>query len=84
MFNNLKNIFIGVLSAVLVIAVDLSRRTLRVVKQNLAWAFGYNAVLIPVAAGLLYPLWGVLLSPILAGAALAFSSVSRKSATGSQ
>jgi len=49
---------------------------LAVVKQNLAWAFGYNAVLIPVAAGLLYPLWGVLLSPILAGAAMAFSSVS--------
>jgi len=59
-----------------VIAVDLSRRTIRIVKQNLAWAFGYNVVLIPVAAGLLYPLWGVLLSPILAGAAMAFSSVS--------
>ena len=40
------------------------------------WAFGYNVVLIPVAAGVLYPLWGVLLSPILAGAAMAFSSVS--------
>jgi len=59
-----------------VIAVDLSRRTIRIVQQNLIWAFGYNAVLIPVAAGLLYPLWGVLLSPILAGAAMAFSSVS--------
>ncbi|HEX2437974.1 MAG TPA: heavy metal translocating P-type ATPase [Methylomirabilota bacterium] len=59
-----------------VAALDLSARTIRVVKQNLAWAFGYNAVLIPVAAGLLYPLWGVLLSPILAGAAMAFSSVS--------
>jgi Cu+-exporting ATPase len=59
-----------------VIAVDLSRRTLGIVKQNLAWAFGYNVVLIPVAAGLLYPLWGVLLSPILAGAAMALSSVS--------
>src|SRR5215470_13963256 len=57
-------------------AVDLSRRTIRIVKQNLVWAFGYNVVLIPVAAGLLYPLWGVLLSPILAGAAMAFSSVS--------
>jgi Cu+-exporting ATPase len=57
-------------------AVDLSRRTIRIVKENLAWAFGYNVVLIPVAAGLLYPLWGVLLSPILAGAAMAFSSVS--------
>jgi Cu+-exporting ATPase len=59
-----------------VAAVDLSRRTIRIVKENLVWAFGYNVVLIPVAAGLLYPLWGVLLSPILAGAAMALSSVS--------
>ncbi len=59
-----------------VAALDLSRCTIRVIKQNLAWAFGYNLVLIPVAAGVLYPLWGVLLSPILAGAAMAFSSVS--------
>ena len=59
-----------------VAAVDLSRATIRVVKQNLAWAFGYNVLLIPVAAGVLYPLWGTLLSPILAGAAMAFSSVS--------
>ena len=59
-----------------VAAIELSRRTIRVIKQNLVWAFGYNAVLIPVAAGVLYPLWGVLLSPILAGAAMAFSSVS--------
>jgi P-type Cu+ transporter len=57
-------------------ALDLSRRTISVIKQNLVWAFGYNVVLIPVAAGVLYPLWGVLLSPILAGAAMAFSSVS--------
>jgi Cu+-exporting ATPase len=57
-------------------AVELSRRTIRIVKENLVWAFGYNVVLIPVAAGLLYPVWGVLLSPILAGAAMAFSSVS--------
>src|SRR5206468_10407295 len=56
--------------------VDLSRRTIRVIKENLVWAFGYNVVLIPVAAGALYPIWGVLLSPILAGAAMAFSSVS--------
>jgi Cu+-exporting ATPase len=54
----------------------LSGATIRIVKQNLFWAFGYNVVLIPVAAGLLYPLWGILLSPILAGAAMAFSSVS--------
>ena len=59
-----------------VAAVDLARRTIRVIKQNLIWAFGYNIVLIPVAAGALYPFWGVLLSPILAGAAMAFSSVS--------
>jgi Cu+-exporting ATPase len=59
-----------------VAAVDLARRTISVIKQNLVWAFGYNVVLIPVAAGVLYPLWGVLLSPILAGAAMAFSSVS--------
>ena len=59
-----------------VAAVDLARRTIRIVQENLVWAFGYNVVLIPVAAGLLYPLWGVLLSPILAGAAMAFSSVS--------
>ena len=57
-------------------AVELSRRTIGIVKQNLVWAFGYNAILIPVAAGVLYPVWGVLLSPILAGAAMAFSSVS--------
>jgi Cu+-exporting ATPase len=57
-------------------AVELSRQTIRIIRENLAWAFGYNVVLIPVAAGLLYPLWGLLLSPILAGAAMAFSSVS--------
>jgi P-type E1-E2 ATPase len=57
-------------------AHGLSRATIRIVKQNLVWAFGYNVVLIPVAAGLLYPLWGVVLSPILAGAAMALSSVS--------
>jgi P-type Cu+ transporter len=59
-----------------VAAVDLSRRTIRIIKENLVWAFGYNIVLIPVAAGALYPIWGVMLSPILAGAAMAFSSVS--------
>jgi Cu+-exporting ATPase len=57
-------------------AVELSRRTMRVVKQNLGWAFGYNLVLVPVAAGMLYPIWGVQLSPILAGLAMALSSVS--------
>jgi soluble P-type ATPase len=59
-------------------ALDLSRATLRVVRQNLGWAFGYNLVLLPVAAGVLYPLLGAagLLSPIYAGAAMALSSVS--------
>ena len=59
-----------------VTAVELSRRTIRIIKENLGWAFGYNIVLVPVAAGALYPLWGVLLSPILAGLAMALSSVS--------
>jgi Cu+-exporting ATPase len=59
-----------------VTAIQLSRRTIRIIKENLAWAFGYNVILIPVAAGVLYPIRGILLSPILAGAAMAFSSVS--------
>jgi len=59
-----------------VAAVELSRRTMRVVRQNLGWAFGYNLVLVPVAAGMLYPIWGLQLSPILAGLAMALSSVS--------
>jgi P-type Cu+ transporter len=57
-------------------AVALSRRTMRTMKQNLFWAFIYNVIGIPVAAGVLYPVWGLLLSPILASAAMAFSSVS--------
>jgi Cu+-exporting ATPase len=57
-------------------AIALSRRTMQTMKQNLFWAFVYNVVGIPVAAGLLYPIAGVLLSPILASAAMAFSSVS--------
>jgi len=56
-------------------AIALARRTLRVIKQNLFWAFIYNIVGIPVAAGALYPAFGILLSPILASAAMAFSSV---------
>ncbi|MBI4433501.1 copper-translocating P-type ATPase [Candidatus Uhrbacteria bacterium] len=56
--------------------IRLSRATLRHVKQNLFWAFGYNIVLIPVAAGVLYPFTGILLNPMLAGAAMALSSVS--------
>jgi P-type Cu+ transporter len=57
-------------------AVRLSRATMRTIRQNLAWAFGYNIVLIPVAAGLLYPLAGLLLTPALAAGAMALSSVS--------
>ncbi len=57
-------------------AIALSRRTLGVIRQNLAWAFGYNVVLIPVAMGALYPLTGTLLSPALAAGAMALSSVS--------
>jgi Cu+-exporting ATPase len=57
-------------------AIALSRRTMRIMKQNLFWAFIYNVVGIPIAAGVLYPVFGILLSPILASAAMAFSSVS--------
>ena len=57
-------------------AIALSRRTMRTMKQNLFWAFIYNVIGIPVAAGILYPVFGLLLSPILASAAMAFSSVS--------
>jgi len=57
-------------------AVEVSKRTMRNIRQNLVWAFGYNTALIPVAAGVLYPVFGLLLSPILAAAAMAFSSVS--------
>ena len=59
-----------------VTAIDLSDRTMRNIHQNLGFALGYNGLGIPVAAGVLYPLWHVLLSPMIAGAAMAFSSLS--------
>ena len=57
-------------------AIALARRTMRTMKQNLFWAFVYNVIGIPIAAGALYPALGITLSPILASAAMAFSSVS--------
>jgi Cu+-exporting ATPase len=57
-------------------AIRLSRRTVATMRQNLFWAFIYNVIGIPVAAGVLYPVWGIRLSPVLASAAMALSSVS--------
>ena len=57
-------------------AIKLSRKTLKNIKQNLFWAYAYNIILIPVAAGVLWPFFGILLNPILAGGAMALSSVS--------
>jgi Cu2+-exporting ATPase/Cu+-exporting ATPase len=57
-------------------AIDLSHSTMRTIKQNLFWAFIYNIIGIPVASGILYPVWGIVLNPIFAGLAMALSSVS--------
>ena len=57
-------------------AIELSRATMRTIRQNLAWAFGYNVALIPVAMGILFPAFGILLNPALAAGAMALSSVS--------
>ena len=57
-------------------AIRLSVRTVRTIRQNLFWAFIYNTIGVPVAAGALYPLCGFLLNPMIAGAAMALSSVS--------
>ncbi len=59
-----------------VTAIQLSKKTMRTIKQNLFWAFIYNSVGIPIAAGILYPAFGILLNPMFAAAAMAFSSVS--------
>jgi Cu+-exporting ATPase len=55
--------------------IHLSRAVLRNIRQNLYWAFAYNAALIPVAAGVLYPAWGITLSPMLGAGAMALSSI---------
>ena len=60
----------------MVTAIALSKATMRNIRQNLVLAFGYNLLAIPVAAGVLYPITGALLSPMVAGAAMALSSIS--------
>ena len=57
------------------VAVSVSQKTMRNIRQNLVWAFGYNVALIPVAAGVLYPFFGILLSPALAAGAMGLSSL---------
>jgi Cu+-exporting ATPase len=59
-----------------VTAIQLSRRTMRTIRLNLVWAFFYNVLGIPIAAGALYPVASILLSPVLASAAMAWSSLS--------
>ena len=56
-------------------AIEVSKGTLKVIKQNLFWAFFYNIIMIPVAAGVLYPVFGITLSPAMAAAAMALSSI---------
>jgi Cu+-exporting ATPase len=60
----------------LVRAIRLSRATMANIKQNLFFAFIYNMIGVPIAAGVLYPFWGLLLNPMIASAAMTFSSVS--------
>ena len=60
----------------IVSAIELSGYSMGKIKQNLFWAFLYNSIGIPIAMGILYPFYGFLLSPVIAGAAMAFSSVS--------
>ena len=56
--------------------LEISSKTLKIIKENLIWAFGYNIIAIPIAGGLLYPFMGLLLSPVIASVAMAFSSIS--------
>ena len=58
------------------VVLGLAKRTLRVIKENLWWAFGYNVIALPLAAGVFYPRWGVAVSPMVASALMALSSVS--------
>ncbi len=57
-------------------SIELSKKTMRTIKMNLFWAFAYNVILIPVAMGALYPVFGILLNPIFASVAMALSSIS--------
>ena len=61
--------------AALLNAMEIARRTMRTIRANLFWAFFYNALLIPLAAGVFYPAWGVRLNPMLAGLAMGLSSL---------
>jgi Cu+-exporting ATPase len=60
----------------IITALRLSRATMKNIRENLFFAFAYNVIGIPIAAGILFPLWGLLLNPMLAGAAMALSSIS--------
>jgi Cu+-exporting ATPase len=76
--SGVKSLVIGVnpVGGSVLKAVRLSRNAMRNIRQNLFFAFIYNAAGVPIAAGVLYPFFGVLLSPIIASAAMSFSSVS--------
>ena len=73
--NSAEVVLVGSNPAKAASAVQLSRAVLRNIKQNLAWAFGYNILLIPVAMGALYPVKGILLNPAFGAAAMAMSSL---------
>lgn len=73
---SLSPFFVMPLQSDIITALDLSRATFRTIKRNYGWALGYNLLMIPVAAGAFYPLLHTQLPPWLAGAAMAFSSLS--------